>query len=100
MPLLADFWERHRSEKDRFEVLGFHEPSVASPEKLDLILRGRSFPYPLLFDSSGDTIRAFGIDEYPALVLVDPAGNVVQAGNEALLPDLLDRLEGEFKAQK
>ena len=97
MPLLADFWDRHRAEKGRFEILGFHEPSVDSPETLDAKWKGRKLPFPQLFDAAGVTIREYGIDEYPTLVLVDPEGKVVQVGNEALLPDLLERLEAELR---
>ena len=77
-------------------MLGFHEPSVASAEALGAKWKGKPLPFPQFFDDSGATLREYGVDEFPTLVLVDPAGNVAQAGNEAVLPDLLERMEREL----
>jgi len=104
MPLLSGFQEDHRARADRFQLLGFHDATVPSMEALDQKMAplqkrmwgGKALACPLLLDASGETIRAFGIDEYPTLVLIDPAGNVVQAGNESFLPDFLERVSREI----
>ena len=104
MPLLGDFQERHRAKADRFQILGFHDATVPSLEALDAKLavlqqqlwNGKPLPYPILLDPSGKTIRTFGVDEYPTLVLIDPEGRVLKAGNESFLPEFLDLLEREI----
>jgi hypothetical protein len=104
MPLLSGFQEAHRGYADRFQILGFHDATLPSLEALDhhmAVLQkrlwgGKPLSCPVLMDPSGETIRTFGIDEYPTLVLIDPEGNVLKAGNESFLPEFLDRLEREF----
>ncbi len=93
MPLLAKFQEAHPGEADRFLLVGFHDPTVADLEDLDRKAGPLRLPFPQLTDPSGETVRSFGVDEYPTLILIDPEGRVLKAGNEAVLPDLLDRLE-------
>lgn len=108
MPLLSGFQEEHRARADRFQLLGFHDATVPSLAALDRKMEalqerlwgGKPLSCPLLMDPSGETIRAFGIDEYPTLVLIDPPGNVVQAGNESFLPEFLDRVEREISEGK
>jgi len=104
MPLLSNFQEDHRAQADRFQLLGFHDATAPSLEILDekmvplqkRMWGGKPLACPLLIDPSGQTIRAFGVDEYPTLVLIDPKGNVIQAGNESFLPEFLDRVEREI----
>ncbi len=43
-------------------------------------------------DATGATIRDFGIEEYPTLVLIDPEGRIVGIGNETVLTGFLERL--------
>ncbi len=107
MPLLSGFQEDHKAQSGRFQLLGFHDATVPSLEDLDrkmAVLQarmwgGKPLAYPLLLDASGQTVRAFGIDEYPTLVLIDPKGDVVQAGNESFLPEFLDRVEREISRE-
>lgn len=100
MPLLDAFHRKHRDDA-RVQCLAFHDPRALSLEDLDRRLEpiaeklwgGRQLTCPVLLDPSGETVRNFGIEEYPTLVLIDPEGKVVAAGNEGLLPDLLARFE-------
>ncbi len=99
MPLLGGFTRAHKKERGRFEILGFHDATVASFEVLDAKMKN-SLPYPVLLDPTGETLRSFGIDEYPTIVLIDPEGKVAAAGNESILPDLLERIEREIAPKK
>jgi len=88
-----EFYDSHQKQRDRFEVLAFHDASVKTIAELDKKLttivaktwKGRPLPFPILMDSSGRTISDWGIRAWPTQVLIDPQGNVVQTG--ALKPD-------------
>ena len=40
--------------------------------------RGRTLPFPILLDSTGDTVKNFGIAAWPTSVLIDPEGCLVK----------------------
>lgn len=93
MPALIDFYEAHRDHRDKFEILAFHDASVKNFAELDEKLvdikkqrwGGRDLPFPILLDSTGATIKEFGITHYPTVVLIDPEGKLVgETGDEAL----------------
>ena len=107
LPLLDSFWRKHQAD-GRFQALAFHDTTAGSLDDLDIKIDpvskaywgGRPLAVPVLMDPAGGTIYAFGICEYPTVVLIDPEGNVVSAGNESLLPDLLDLVETKLAAPK
>lgn len=80
--------------RDRFEILAFHDASVEGLDELDELLKpiseslwnGRELPFPLLLDTTGKTIKRYGIYYYPTLILIDPQGNL--AGTD---PDGLEK---------
>jgi len=84
LPTLIDFYEEY-GDDDRFEILAFHDDSVKSLEELDEKLvkikkkywKGRDLPFPVLHDSTGETIGQFGIRAFPTMILVDPEGKLV-----------------------
>ncbi len=93
MPELIDLYEAHRDHRDKFEILAFHDASAKSFEELDKKLEpiikntwgGKTLPFPILLDSTGATIREFGITAFPTTVLIDPEGKLVgYASKEAL----------------
>jgi hypothetical protein len=85
-----------------FQILTVHTDSVESlndlDEKLKPIVRGpwngRKLPFPILLDGTGETKKNFGISYYPTTVIIDPDGNVVEAGSVEWLEDKLNKLEG------
>jgi hypothetical protein len=84
LPDLIDFYEEY-ADDDRFEILAFHDASAKSFEELDEKTAsakathwdGRDLPFPVLLDDSGATIKQFGINAFPTMILVDPDGKLV-----------------------
>ena len=78
--------------RDRFEILAFHDNSVkdleALDEKLKPIIRarwgGKPLPFPVLMDSTGETVKVYGISAWPTSFLIDPEGKIVEADEETL----------------
>ncbi|RJP36154.1 MAG: TlpA family protein disulfide reductase [Phycisphaerales bacterium] len=93
LPGLMDLYEAHRADRDKFEILAFHDTTVQDFKELDQKLvpikkshwNGRDLPFPILLDSTGETLKAFGVTGFPTTVLIDPDGKLVgQAGEEDL----------------
>ena len=83
-------YEKHDSLRDRFEVLAFHDATAKTFEELDQRLKlviekrwgGKSLPFPILLDSTGATVKTFGIRAYPTNVLIDPEGRILHEQSE------------------
>jgi len=98
MPKLIRFYEQHP--RDRFEILAVHSEDggasfAAIRPAYDRFVKGpwggQSLPFPMLFDSTGNTQKkVWGINAYPTTLLIDPAGNLVGL---ATLEDLRSKLE-------
>ena len=86
---LIDLYEDHAGERDKFEVLAFHDGTVKDFSEMDAktehtkktLWHGRDLPFPILLDaqkgSHGATIEAFGIHSFPTTILIDPEGKLV-----------------------
>jgi thiol-disulfide isomerase/thioredoxin len=69
MPKLIEFYERHSTMRDRFEIIAVHSPDGKSLQAIQsaykgLINRrwaGKTLPFPLVFDSTGNTQTARGV---------------------------------------
>jgi hypothetical protein len=90
---LIDFYEDHKADRDKFEILAFHDAQAKNfaelDKKLEPIIKntwgGRPLPFPILLDSTGETVTKFGIHAFPTILLVDPEGRLVgEAGEEEL----------------
>ena len=99
MPRLFDASEDLADKKGRLAVVTVHAPDVAAFEELDAPLSkleetrwGRSFPFPILLDPSGETARRYGVNSYPRTVLIGMDGSILAAtgGTERLLELLAD----------
>jgi thiol-disulfide isomerase/thioredoxin len=95
LPKLRQFYERNRDRLGEFEILAIHENGVAgtiTPDelrrKLDGLAKdkwsGEPLPFPVLLDRSGDTIRSWGISEYPTVAVLSPKGELTEGGLETL----------------
>jgi hypothetical protein len=92
--------DKYADLKDRFEILALHESGVKTFEDLDaktkqakLVERwGRTLPFPVLLDATGETQEAFGIEAFPTTVLLDPEGRVVKGGNAQALEERLEEI--------
>jgi hypothetical protein len=107
LPQLIDFYEDHKADRDKFEILAFHDAQAKNftelDKKLEPIIKnrwgGRPLPFPILLDSTGETIEKFGISAFPTIVLIDPEGRLVgQAKTEELEMHLLPLAERARKA--
>jgi len=83
-----EFYDEHQDD-ERFAIVGFHNDSVKTLQELDRKLqgiskkhwRGRTIPFTVLLDSTGSTIRQFGIQALPTSLLLDPEGRLVARGD-------------------
>jgi thiol-disulfide isomerase/thioredoxin len=102
LPHWMDFAEAHAADRDRFVILAFHDPQATDfamlDEKLEPIVRrpwrGRMLPFPILLDTTGQTVKDYGIVHWPTVVLLDPEGRVVD------YPQAIDRDAEEYLASK
>ena len=86
---LIDLYEDHAGERDKFEVLAFHDGSVKDFSEMDAkteqtkrtLWHGRSLPFPILLDAQngqrGTTVAAYEIHAFPTTILIDPQGKLV-----------------------
>lgn len=96
MPRLIDFYERHSAERDRFEILAFHDGTAKTFEDLDKKTKEvqekvwkKPLPFPVLLDASGGTTKRWGVHAFPTTVLIDPDGKLVRGGGERMLEQKL-----------
>jgi thiol-disulfide isomerase/thioredoxin len=98
---LIDLYEDHAGERDKFEVLAFHDGTVKDFAEMDAknertkktLWRGRELPFPVLLDAQkgthGATVEAFGINSFPTTILIDPDGKLVGQISPAILEQKL-----------
>jgi hypothetical protein len=93
LPGLIDLYEAHKKDREKFEVLAFHDGTVKDFAELDKKLEtprksywgGRDLPFPILLDATGQTIKDWGVRAFPTTLLIDPDGKLVgEAGEEQL----------------
>jgi thiol-disulfide isomerase/thioredoxin len=100
IPKLIDLYEAHEKDRDKFEILAFHDTRARDFAELDGKLEnarakfwgGKNLPFPILLDSTGETIKHFGIERLPTMLLIDPEGKLIgevsEEEFEAKLPPL------------
>lgn len=99
------FYEEHKDQRDRFEILAFHDARAKTfaelDEKLKPIIKdkwgGKELPFPILLDDSGDTIKTLGVRGFPTVILIDPEGKLVKGGSEEMLEEELKKAAAETK---
>jgi hypothetical protein len=104
---MIDLYEEFEDRRDEFEILAFHNPGRPTFDALEPDLtrckhkywKGRDLPFPILLDSTGDTIRELGVDSYPTVLLIDPQGRLVKHGEESQLRQELMKTDAEVKKQ-
>ncbi len=86
LPTWIDFYEDHAADRGKFEVIAFHDPAAKDFDQLDAKLKpiiaktwaGRPLPFPILLDTTRETIESWGIRAFPTVLLVDPDGHLVR----------------------
>jgi len=103
---LIDFYEEHEADRDKFEIIAFHDGSVKDFDEMDVktagtkktIWRGRDLPFPILLDSGpggeqgaghGATIDVLQIQGFPTSLLIDPDGVLIGPANARMLAEKL-----------
>ncbi|AGA31480.1 redoxin domain-containing protein [Singulisphaera acidiphila] len=102
LPNWMDFAEAHAADHDQFVILAFHDPEATDfamlDEKLKPIIRGswrgRMLPFPILLDTTGQTVKDYGVSHWPTVVLLDPEGRVVH------YPRAIDRDAEDYLASR
>lgn len=104
LPSLKKFYESHKEQRDKFEIIAFSGSSAADMAGLEKQMKpfedgkwGGPLPFPILLDQTGKTWKAWGIIALPRFVLIDPDGNVVKGGSEAVLETALKAEEEKKK---
>ena len=99
------FQEEFQKRDKEFAIVTFHNTQVTDAEKMEGILEdlkgsiwGKPLPFPVLLDSSGDTISKLGINSYPTLLVVDPEGNLVKHGGEHTVRTSLMKTDSKVKS--
>ncbi len=85
MPRWFDIYKSMPDQRDQFEILAIHSPDGQSREKIADRLMGLTRdqwngvepPFPLIFDTTGRTHRAYGVEAYPTTLLINPEGKLV-----------------------
>jgi thiol-disulfide isomerase/thioredoxin len=106
LPALFKFAEEHKADSGKFVILTFHQPMSEKTlaacngqfEKLKKNLwKIDEFPFPIVMDATGETVRNFKIQGYPTIVLIDPEGAVAETEVGAGRGICEKRLEAELK---
>jgi len=101
-----DLYEEFKDRRSDFEILAFHDTQAKSIEDLESkiaplkteVWGGRDLPFPILLDTTGETLRTFGVNAFPTVIAIDPQGNIVRNGSEYTLREYL--LETDPAVQK
>lgn len=104
LPSLKKFYETHKDQRDKFEIIAFSGSSAGTMAELEKQMKpyeeknwGGPLPFPILLDQTGKTWKAWGIIALPRFVLIDPDGNVVRGASEAALEKILKAEEEKTK---
>lgn len=108
MPGLIDLYEAHKKDREKFEILAFHDGTVKDFTDLDKKLEtprqkywgGRDLPFPILLDATGQTIKDWGVRAFPTTLLIDPEGKLVGEAGEEQLEEKLPPLPMSVRVAK
>ncbi|MDG3006026.1 redoxin domain-containing protein [Paludisphaera mucosa] len=105
LPELMAFYEAHKAQRDRFEILAFccdFSETLTDVAALERQLRhvrkavwgGRELPFPVLLDNTFQTYERFGLEGVSNLLLIDPMGKLVEGNLQDLEKNLAHLAEG------
>ncbi len=108
MPGLIDLYDAHKKDREKFEILAFHDGTVKDFAELDTKIvqarkrywGGRDLPFPILLDATGQTIEDWGIHGFPTTLLIDPEGKLVGVAGEEKLAEKLPPLPMSVRVAK
>lgn len=81
-------YDKHKDDRDKFEIVAFHDASAKTFEELDKKLekiieqrwKGKTLPFPVVLDATGKTVKDYGVSAFPTVLLIDPEGKLVKGG--------------------
>lgn len=77
MPVLREFYERHRKDSDKFEFLAI---SIDDNQRdAARFATEMKLPFPVLLDLKSQAAELYGVDSIPALFVVNENGRVIYA---------------------
>jgi thiol-disulfide isomerase/thioredoxin len=99
LPKLVKFYEDHKDQRDRFEILAIcvdPDGEVKSMAEIDRRLEpivqhvwgGKRLPFPVLLDPTFQTWERFGLSGMGDVLLFDPEGRLVKGDETALAEEL------------
>ena len=102
LPELTKFYEEHAADRDRFEILAMcntEEEKALTIDAYDALAapiienvwNGKQLPFPVLIDGEGKTYGIYGIQSWPTVLLIDPAGHLVKNGDASTLAKELQK---------
>jgi thiol-disulfide isomerase/thioredoxin len=97
LPKLVRFYEEHGRHREQFEILAIcldYEGEMKTMADVDRRLApivehvwgGKPLPFPVVLDSSFETLENFGLQGLGTVLLIDPEGNLVR-GDETVLAE-------------
>jgi hypothetical protein len=97
---LIDLYEAHKKDREKFEIIAFHDGTMKDFADLDKKMEspkqkywnGRDLPFPILLDATGQTIKDWGVHGFPTTLLIDPEGKLVGEASEDALAEKLPPL--------
>ena len=101
LPALMEFYEAHKKDRDRFEIVAVcnTEPDINTMADLDRQLQPvvkavwhKPLPFPVVLDNTPKTVENFGVATDKLRLLFDPAGRLVP-GDEKTLAEKLKSTE-------
>ena len=101
LPKLREFYEAHKTERDRFELISIcceldakMQTMADFDRKLKPLLKavwhGKELPFPVLLDNTSQSMENFGVDLLGITLLIDPTGRLVE-GDESTLAAILKK---------
>src|SRR5215475_2204022 len=77
MPTLRKFYERHRKEADKFELLAISiDDAQRDAERFATEMK---LPFPILMDTNKSVSDSYGVESIPAMLIIDANGKVIYA---------------------
>jgi thiol-disulfide isomerase/thioredoxin len=97
LPALMEFYETHKADRDRFEIVTVcsTEPAIKTMADLDRELKpvvkavwhGKQLPFPIILDNTLKSVENFGIAAHK--LLFDPEGRLVPGDEKTLAEKLV-----------
>lgn len=104
--ILPDLAKLEAKYKNELVVIGVHSAKFEAERETENIRRKVSeyrIKHPVVNDANMEIWRRFGVNSWPTLVLIDPAGNYLGSvsgeGHYALLDRVIGQLAEQFKAK-